>query len=167
MDERPICEKKAGIELHTEAPPMDILWFRLPRQTTDGQQKEGVEIRIGSGTMMVLLGRKDHWQCGYIVLKGTYHEIRDKGLEQFHQELKELLPDFLHDRIEQIDDWKKVAYLAVQVGRVEKWHRPGLLLIGDAAHVMSPIGGVGINYAIQDAVAAYNCLGGVPWRQAK
>lgn len=108
--------------------------------------------------MMVLLGRGDYWQCGFIVLKGAYHDIREAGLEKFHQEIKELLPAFLHDRIKQIDDWKKVAVLAVQVGRVDKWHRPGLLLIGDAAHVMSPIGGVGINYAIQDAVAAYNYL---------
>lgn len=150
--------KKAGIELKIEAPPMDVLWFRLPHQTGDDQQKDGVEIRIGSGTMMVLLGRGDYWQCGFIILKGAYHDIRTAGLEKFHQEIRELLPDFLHDRIKQIDDWKKIAVLAVQVGRVEKWHRPGLLLIGDAAHVMSPIGGVGINYAIQDAVAAYNYL---------
>ena len=124
----------------------------------DDNQKDGVEIRIGSGTMMVLLGRGDYWQCGFIVVKGAYHDIRKKGLEIFHQDLKGLLPEFLHDRIEQVDDWKKIAYLAVQVGRVKTWHRPGLLLIGDAAHVMSPIGGVGINYAIQDAIAAYNCL---------
>ncbi|NOX99873.1 MAG: FAD-dependent oxidoreductase [Verrucomicrobia bacterium] len=150
--------KKAGIELITEAPPMDVLWFRLPHRTGDDEQKDGVEIRIGSGTMMVLLGRGDYWQCGFIVLKGAYHDIRGAGLGKFHQEIKELLPVFLHDRIKEIDDWKKIAVLAVQVGRVNKWHRPGFLLIGDAAHVMSPIGGVGINYAIQDAVAAYNYL---------
>lgn len=150
--------KKAGIELKTEAPPMDVLWFRLPRQDSDDKGREGVEIRIGPGAMMILLDRGDYWQCGYIVLKGAYHEIREGGLEKFQEELKELLPAFLHDRIRDIDDWKKVAVLAVQVGRVEKWHRPGFLLIGDAAHVMSPIGGVGINYAIQDAIAAYNCL---------
>lgn len=150
--------KKASIELKTSAPPMDVMWFRLPRENSDTDHKDDIEIRIGQGSLMVLLGRQDYWQCGHVVLKGAYHEIRQAGLDKYREDLTSLLPDFLHNRIDNIDDWKKVAILAVQVGRVEKWHRPGLLLIGDAAHVMSPIGGVGINYAIQDAVAAYNCL---------
>lgn len=150
--------KKAGFELVTSAPSMDVVWFRLPREAGDPPEKSGVEIRIGKGTMMVQVSRGSDWQLGYIIVKGSFNELRQAGIEEFHRRLRELLPPFMHGRVAALDAWNKVAVLAVQVGRIPCWHKPGLLLIGDAAHVMSPIGGVGINYAIQDAIAAYNLL---------
>lgn len=144
-----------------KAPAMDVIWFRLPHEARDAELEEGVAIRISSGGhMLVLIDRGDSWQGGFVVMKRGLKELRDQGLEVFQAELKKLLPDFLRSRVEGLDDWNKKSVLAVQVGHLEKWFKPGLLLIGDAAHVMSPVGGVGINYAIQDAVAAHNLLAG-------
>jgi 2-polyprenyl-6-methoxyphenol hydroxylase-like FAD-dependent oxidoreductase len=153
--------KAAGLELVPgEAPPMDIVWFRLPREDGDAAFEAGVEIRIGGRGMAIVVDRGENWQGGLVVAKGGFHEIRQAGLEAFQQALASLLPPFLRGRVGAIDAWTKISILAVQVGRVERWWRPGLLLIGDAAHVMSPVGGVGINYAMQDAVAAANLLAG-------
>lgn len=143
-----------GMEPVASSPPMDVLWFRVPRKPTD---PEGVLARFGRGHFVVMLDRLDEWQMGYVILKGSYRKLRDAGLEALRKSLAETVPDFA-DRAEHLKDWKQVAILSVESSRLERWYIPGLLLIGDAAHVMSPIGGVGINYAIQDAVVAANVL---------
>jgi 2-polyprenyl-6-methoxyphenol hydroxylase-like FAD-dependent oxidoreductase len=138
------------------SPPMDVLWFRLPRRESDGA---GVAGRLGRGNILILLDRGEQWQVGYVIPKGTYQKLRAAGLEELRRHVAELAPE-LGDRVGHLKDWKQVALLSVESSCLKRWHRPGLLLIGDAAHVMSPVGGVGINYAIQDAVAAANLLGG-------
>jgi 2-polyprenyl-6-methoxyphenol hydroxylase-like FAD-dependent oxidoreductase len=133
---------------------MDVLWFRWPRREADG---EGILARFGRGHALVLLDRLDQWQVGFVILKGTYQHIRAEGLEALRASIAEMAPEFA-DRAEALQDWDQVAVLSVESSRCPRWYRPGLLLIGDAAHVMSPIGGVGINYAVQDAVVAANVL---------
>jgi 2-polyprenyl-6-methoxyphenol hydroxylase-like FAD-dependent oxidoreductase len=144
----------AGFEPIKTSPPMDILWFRLPRETED---PEGAVGRFGRGHIAVLLDRFDYWQAGYVIPKGTYPELRAAGIEALKRAFAELIPEYA-DRLEHLEDWKQASLLSVESSRCPKWYRPGLLLIGDAAHVMSPVGGVGINYAIQDAVVAANVL---------
>lgn len=153
------ARRLAKMKLGKTAPPMDVLWFRvsIPKDTA---LKESVDIRVGSGTMVVMVNRGDYIQCGYIIMKGSYKELRNKGIEHFQDEIKALAPE-LSSTISEISDWKQCAILSVVTGRVEQWHQAGLLLIGDAAHIMSPVGGVGINYAIQDAVASVNLLADV------
>ncbi|HEV2912573.1 MAG TPA: FAD-dependent oxidoreductase [Pyrinomonadaceae bacterium] len=136
------------------SPPMDILWFRLPRLESDG---EGAMGRFGRGHIVVMLDRLEQWQMAYVILKGSFQEIREEGLEALRRSISDLAPE-LADRVALLKDWKQVSMLSVESSRVPRWYKPGLLLIGDAAHVMSPVGGVGINYAIQDAVAAANLL---------
>ncbi|MFN2596715.1 MAG: FAD-dependent oxidoreductase [Pyrinomonadaceae bacterium] len=136
------------------SPPMDVLWFRVPRKADD---PSGVVARFGRGHAVVLLDRLGEWQCGYIILKGTYQQVRAAGLEALRKSFAEIAPEFA-DRAEHLKDWRQISMLSVESSRLRVWHRPGLLLVGDAAHVMSPFGGVGINYAIQDAVAAANAL---------
>lgn len=138
------------------SPPMDILWFRMPRKPED---PEGVLGYLGRGHGLVLLDRLTEWQAGFIIIKGSYSQIRAAGLEALRKEIAALLTAF-PDRVEHLKDWKQVSVLSVESSRVPTWYKPGLLLIGDAAHVMSPVGGVGINYAIQDAVVAANVLTG-------
>ncbi|HEV2764690.1 MAG TPA: FAD-dependent monooxygenase, partial [Pyrinomonadaceae bacterium] len=111
----------------------------------------------GRGHIVVMLDRADQWQCGYVMLKGSFGEVRAAGLDALKASIGDIAPD-LKDRLGHLTSWKQFSMLSVESSRVRKWHRPGLLLIGDAAHVMSPVGGVGINYAIQDAVAAANVL---------
>jgi 2-polyprenyl-6-methoxyphenol hydroxylase-like FAD-dependent oxidoreductase len=147
--------KLAGFKPIKTAPPMDVLWFRLPRKPEDPIESSGL---LGSGHFLIMLNRGDQWQMGYAILKGGYQQIRAAGLEKLRQAVAELLPEF-SDRMEYIKEWKQVSVLSVESSRLRHWYRPGLLLIGDAAHVMSPVGGVGINYAIQDAVVAANVLG--------
>jgi len=108
--------------------------------------------------MMVMLNRGDYWQCGYLIRKGEYDHIKQRGLEAFRADIASLVP-YLRDRVTELKDWEPIRLLTVKVDRLQKWYRPGLLIIGDAAHAMSPVGGVGINLAIQDAVAAANILG--------
>ncbi|HYY59507.1 MAG TPA: FAD-dependent oxidoreductase [Pyrinomonadaceae bacterium] len=144
----------AGFVPVKTSPPMDILWFRLPRLESDG---EGAMGRFGRGHIVVMLDRLEQWQMGYVILKGSFQEVREAGLEALRRSISDLAPE-LKDRVELLQDWKQVAMLSVESSRVPRWYKPGLLLIGDAAHVMSPVGGVGINYAIQDAVAAANLL---------
>lgn len=145
----------AGVQPVESDAPMDVLWFRLPRHEGEAHGAHG---RVGNGHLVVMLERMDEWQIAYVIRKGGYKEIHDAGLQTVWENLAELIPD-LKDRVDQLADWKQVAVLSVQSSRVTRWHKPGLLLIGDAAHVMSPVGGVGINYAIQDAVATANLLG--------
>lgn len=149
-----IVREKAGLESDEFGAPMDVLWFRVSRQTSDGEQTLG---RIVKGKMMVMLNRDDYWQCAYLIRKGDLERIKQRGIESFRTEVTAVAP-FLGDRIGELDDWKEIKLLTVLVDRLHKWYRPGLLCIGDAAHAMSPIGGVGINLAIQDAVAAANIL---------
>ena len=144
----------AGLEAVQTAAPMDVLWFRLPRLPEDG---EGLNGRIGRGRMVALLDRGEQWQIAYIIPKGWYQQVRTAGLETLRQNIVEILPEF-KERVQQLQDWHQIAFLTVETSYVRRWYRPGLLLIGDAAHVMSPVGGVGINYAIQDAVVAANVL---------
>jgi 2-polyprenyl-6-methoxyphenol hydroxylase-like FAD-dependent oxidoreductase len=144
----------AGLPVEDLGAPMDVLWFRLSRRAGDFGESMG---RIVAGHALVLLDRGDYWQCGDIIPKGEFDAIRARGLDAFRAELVDIAP-FLADRVGEIAGWDDVKLLTVQVDRVQRWHRPGLLCIGDAAHAMSPIGGVGINLAIQDAVAAANRL---------
>jgi 2-polyprenyl-6-methoxyphenol hydroxylase-like FAD-dependent oxidoreductase len=146
----------AGFEPKKTSPPMDILWFKLPREPDD---PEGAMGSVGRGHIAILLDRFDYWQAGYVIPKGAFPELRHEGIESLRRSFAELIPQFA-DRLERLDDWKEVSLLSVESSRCPRWYRPGLLLIGDAAHVMSPVGGVGINYAIQDSVVAANVLAG-------
>jgi 2-polyprenyl-6-methoxyphenol hydroxylase-like FAD-dependent oxidoreductase len=146
----------AGFEPIKTSPPMDVLWFKLPREDGD---PEGAMGRFGRGHIGGLLDRFDYWQAAYVIPKGTYPELRAAGIETLRRNFAELVPVFA-DRVEHLQDWRQVSLLSVESSRCPQWYRPGLLLIGDAAHVMSPVGGVGINYAIQDAVVAANLLAG-------
>jgi 2-polyprenyl-6-methoxyphenol hydroxylase-like FAD-dependent oxidoreductase len=146
----------AGLEPVRTAPPMDVVWFRLPRRPEDPLDTGAIYTRTGH--FVVLLERPDEWQIGYVILKGTYQHLRAGGLEELRKNLVETVP-WLQDRVAALRDWHQVSVLSVESNRLPQWHRPGLLLIGDAAHVMSPVGGVGINVAIQDAVEVANLLG--------
>ena len=144
----------AGLQSSDFGAPMDVLWMRLSRQPGDPEQLFG---RIDFGRIFVMLDRGDYWQCGLVIQKGGLEEIRGRGLEALRSDIVELNP-FLRDRVPELRDWDDIKLLTVQVNRLREWYRAGLLCIGDAAHAMSPIGGVGINLAIQDAVAAANIL---------
>ena len=150
-----IVREKAGLEVADLGAPMDVLWMRLSRRPTDPGQTLG---RVDAGRIFVMLNRQDYWQCAYVIPKGGFDQIRQGGLTAFRGEITRLAP-YLGDRVGELDDWSDIKLLTVAVDRLRVWHRPGLLCIGDAAHAMSPIGGVGINLAIQDAVAAANILG--------
>jgi len=149
-----VVRNKAGILVEDFGAPMDVLWFSLPRLETDPAETMG---RFDAGRIMIAIDRGDYWQFGYVIPKGALEAVREKGLPAFRQSIAALAP-YLGDRAAALDDWGKVKLLTVQVNRLRHWHRPGLLCIGDAAHAMSPVGGVGINLAIQDAVAASNLL---------
>jgi 2-polyprenyl-6-methoxyphenol hydroxylase-like FAD-dependent oxidoreductase len=138
------------------SPPIDVLWFRLPRQPSD---PEGLIGRFGAGHAVVMLDRLEEWQVGYIIFKGTYQQVRGAGLDALKKSFAETAPEYAQ-RTAHLKEWKQVSMLSVESSRLKTWYRAGLLLIGDAAHVMSPVAGVGINYAIQDAVAAANILVG-------
>ncbi len=146
--------KLAGLEPVGSSPPMDVLWLRMPKRPTDTLGFGG---RIGPGHLLAILERPDHYQLGYVIAKGSYRELREAGIEKLRQSIATLEPA-LADRVDTLQNWKQVSVLSVESSCLAQWYRPGLLLIGDAAHVMSPVGGVGINYAIQDAVAAANLL---------
>lgn len=146
----------AGFQPIKTSPPMDILWFRLPREEGDAQSF-GVGGRIDGGHLLVIIDRMDYWQLGYVIFKGSYQTLRDAGIVELQNAIASLAPEFAN-RTHQLQDWSQISLLSVESSRLSRWYRPGLLLIGDAAHVMSPVGGVGINYAIQDAVVAANIL---------
>ncbi len=149
-----VVREHCGLKGSNLGAPMDVLWMRLPRRPEDHKYPLG---RFDRGKILVMLDRDDYWQCGFVIPKGDIEEIRSRGLEAFRQAITEVAP-FLHDRVAELKSWDDVKLLTVAVDRLRRWHRPGLLCIGDAAHAMSPIGGVGINLAIQDAVAAANIL---------
>jgi 2-polyprenyl-6-methoxyphenol hydroxylase-like FAD-dependent oxidoreductase len=151
-----IVRDRAGLDIENLGAPMDVLWFRLSRRPNDSGQTLG---RIVNGKIMVMLNREDYYQCGFVIRKGGIEQVKHRGLESFRQEIVSLAP-FLSDRVGELKGWEDIKLLTVAVDRLRKWYRPGLLCIGDAAHAMSPIGGVGINLAIQDAVAAANILAG-------
>jgi 2-polyprenyl-6-methoxyphenol hydroxylase-like FAD-dependent oxidoreductase len=144
----------AGFQVTELGAPMDVLWLRLPRHGSDPGESLG---RIAAGRMMVTLNRGDYWQCAYIIPKGGIEATHAAGLTAFRSAIAALMPHF-GDRVEQLKSWDDVKLLTVAINRLAEWSRPGLLFIGDAAHAMSPIGGVGVNLAIQDAVAAANIL---------
>ena len=146
--------EKAGLERVDLGAPMDVLWMRLSRRPSDPEQTLG---RVGAGRFLVMLNRGDYWQCAFVIPKGGFDQIRQRGLADFRAEIARLAP-YLGDRVGELAGWPDIKLLTVAVDRLRVWHRPGLLCIGDAAHAMSPVGGVGINLAIQDAVAAANIL---------
>jgi 2-polyprenyl-6-methoxyphenol hydroxylase-like FAD-dependent oxidoreductase len=149
-----IVRERAGLKVEVLGAPIDVLWFRLSRKPSDPGQVIG---RFASGKIMVMLNREDYWQCGFVIPKGSLAALQQRGLEAFRQDLVSIA-SFLDDRVAEIRDWEHVKLLTVAVDRLRRWYREGLLCIGDAAHAMSPVGGVGINLAIQDAVAAANIL---------
>ncbi len=150
-----VVRARSGLPVEDLGAPMDVLWMRLGKRPGDPEQSLGY---VDAGRFMVLLGRGDYWQCGYVIPKGSFEALRGRGLPAFHGDLRSLVP-FLGERVEEIAGWDAVKVLTVMVDRLRTWHRAGVLCIGDAAHAMSPVGGVGINLAIQDAVAAANLLG--------
>ena len=146
----------SGLQVEEFGAPMDVLWFRLSRRACDPEATMGV---FDAGRILILIYRGDYWQCGYVIAKGAAEEVRRSGLPALRAGIAKLLR-FLADRVEELADWEQIKLLTVRVDRLRQWYRPGLLCIGDAAHAMSPVAGVGINLAIQDAVAAANIL----WR---
>jgi 2-polyprenyl-6-methoxyphenol hydroxylase-like FAD-dependent oxidoreductase len=151
-----IVRERAGLEVREFGVPIDVLWMRLRKHHDDPPQTLGY---FEHGKLLVLIDRGDYWQCGYVIPKGGFDQIKARGLPTFHDDLAEMV-DFLRDRVAELDDWSKIKLLTVRINRLRKWYREGLLCIGDAAHAMSPAGGVGINLAIQDSVAAANLLAG-------
>ena len=149
-----IVREKAGLRVTEFGAPMDVLWFRLSRSPPDPVATMG---RFDSGRIFITINRGEYWQCGYVIAKGRFEEMRREGFEAFRAEIMKLAP-YARDRVGELRTWDDVKLLTVRVDRLSEWFRPGLLCIGDAAHAMSPVGGVGINLAIQDAVAAANVL---------
>jgi 2-polyprenyl-6-methoxyphenol hydroxylase-like FAD-dependent oxidoreductase len=148
--------ERAGLEVIDLGAPIDALWFRVSRRPSDPSDTMA---RFDRGSILVMLNRGDYWQCAFVIAKGSIDAIRRRGLQAFQSTIASLLP-FAADRMHEIASWDDVKLLTVQVNRLKTWFREGLLCIGDAAHAMSPVGGVGINLAIQDAVAAANLLAG-------
>jgi 2-polyprenyl-6-methoxyphenol hydroxylase-like FAD-dependent oxidoreductase len=151
-----VVRREAQLEVLDLGAPIDALWFRLSRSTTDPAETMA---RFDRGSILVMLNRGDYWQCAFVIAKGALEGIKARGLERFRAAIGDLLP-FAKDRMGELSSWDDIKLLTVQVNRLKRWCREGLLCIGDAAHAMSPVGGVGINLAIQDAVAAANIL----WR---
>ncbi len=149
-----ITRVAAGLPLVEVGVPIDVLWFRISRHESDPEQVLG---RINYGKAMVLINRGSYFQTALLIPKNGFEEIRQEGLDAFRENIVQIAP-FLRDRVRELQDWEQVKLLSVQINRLKRWHRPGLLCIGDAAHAMSPVFGVGINLAIQDAVAAANLL---------
>jgi 2-polyprenyl-6-methoxyphenol hydroxylase-like FAD-dependent oxidoreductase len=148
----------AGMEPIKTSAPMDILWFRLPHIPGDLPEAQGRVLGgFGAGRMLAVFDRFDYWQVGYVFPKGQYQNLRTAGLESLRHSIAEVEPH-LAEHVKTLTDWHQFSLLSVESSRCPKWFKPGLLLIGDAAHVMSPVGGLGINYAVQDAVVAANLL---------
>ena len=152
----------AGFRVDSLGAPMDILWFRISRRADDTTETFG---HMEAGMMLVMLNRSDYWQCAYVIPRGGIDKVKARGLDAFRESIAVMSP-FLRSRLDEIKDWDDVKLLTVAVDRLPRWHKPGLLCIGDAAHAMSPVGGVGINLAIQDAVAAANILA-APLKQGR
>ncbi len=150
-----VVRNAAGLDVTELGAPMDVLWLRLTKRTEDPHETFGY---VRDGRIMALIDRGDYWQCAYVIPKGTLAQLQACGLGEFRRQIGEIVP-FLRDRAAELQSWNDIKLLTVRVNRLKHWSRPGLLCIGDAAHAMSPIGGVGINLAIQDAVATANILG--------
>tara|TARA_R110002020_G_scaffold134895_3_gene301263 strand:- start:6972 stop:8189 length:1218 start_codon:yes stop_codon:yes gene_type:complete len=149
-----VVREKAGLEVESFGVPSEVLWMKLSRQPGDPDEVMG---HAGPRQGLVLINRGDYWQCGYVVRKGTYTEIQAEGIAALRDRVREISP-LAPERMDEIQSFDDVSLLTVRIDRLKRWWRPGLLCIGDAAHAMSPIGGVGVNLAIQDAVAAANIL---------
>jgi 2-polyprenyl-6-methoxyphenol hydroxylase-like FAD-dependent oxidoreductase len=154
---RSTLREAAGLVVRDLGAPIDVLWLRLGKQPGDPAGSGG---RIGAGRFMATIDRGSYWQCAYVIHKGGMDAIRARGLPAFRAELATLVPQFAGRLAADLPDWDAIKLLSVTVDRLEQWWKPGLLCIGDAAHAMSPIGGVGINLAVQDAVATANILAG-------
>lgn len=149
-----VVAERAGLRLRTFGVPMDVLWFRLPRLATDPQ---GVVGRISRSNLLIMIDRGDYYQIGFVIRKGSIATLRDQGIAAFRQRLTDVVP-WLGDRVELLESFDDIRLLNVVLSRLSRWYRDGVLCIGDAAHAMSPVGGVGINLAVQDAVAAGRIL---------
>lgn len=149
-----IVRTRADLPVEEFGAPMDVLWFRLSRRPDDPEDPIG---RFDTGRIFIMLNRGEYWQCGFVIHKGSLDQLQARGLPAFRESVAQVAP-FMVDRVGEIQDWETIKLLTVQVDRLRRWYRPGLLCLGDAAHAMSPVGGVGINLAIQDAVAAANLL---------
>jgi 2-polyprenyl-6-methoxyphenol hydroxylase-like FAD-dependent oxidoreductase len=150
-----LIRERAGLKVTNLGAPMDVLWMRLSRRPDDLGEALG---HVEAGRIFITINREQYWQCAFVVPKGRFEEIKQKGLPAFRDSIARLAP-YMKDRVQELRDWSDISLLTVVVDRLDRWSRPGLLCIGDAAHAMSPIGGVGINLAIQDAVACANLLG--------
>jgi 2-polyprenyl-6-methoxyphenol hydroxylase-like FAD-dependent oxidoreductase len=148
-----VVRELSGLAVEDAGAPMDVLWMRLSKRADDPD----LMIYADQGRAFVVFDRGGYWQCGFSAAKGTAKEIQTKGIEALRAAIVALAPPF-HDRMTELRDWNDVKLLTVRVDRLRRWYRPGLVCLGDAAHAMSPVGGVGINLAIQDAVAAANLL---------
>ena len=149
-----LIRDRAQLERRDLGAPIDVLWMHVSRSPHDGEQVLGV---FGAGKFLVMLDRRDYWQCAYVIEKGGLEALQRRGLAAFRDDIRSLVP-MLGTRVGEITTWDDIKLLTVVVDRLEQWWRPGLLCIGDAAHAMSPVGGVGINLAVQDAIAAANRL---------
>jgi 2-polyprenyl-6-methoxyphenol hydroxylase-like FAD-dependent oxidoreductase len=149
-----VVRERAGLKVEDIGAPMDVLWMRLSRRESDGAEALG---RIDAGKMFVMIDRGDYWQCAYVIGKGAAEQVRAAGIEAFRAAIVSVAP-MMQDRVAELRSFDDVKLLTVKIDRLAQWHRPGLLCIGDAAHAMSPVGGVGVNLAVQDAVAAANLL---------
>jgi 2-polyprenyl-6-methoxyphenol hydroxylase-like FAD-dependent oxidoreductase len=164
-----IVRERAALQVHALGAPIDVLWMRLSKRSTDADLTLG---HFKPGQVLVTINRGDYWQCARVIPKGAFDQIQRRGLAAFREDLVEIAP-FFRDRASELQDWSDIKLLSVEVDRLHNWFRPGLLCIGDSAHAMSPVGGVGINLAIQDAVAAANVLaepllnGEVTWRHLR
>jgi 2-polyprenyl-6-methoxyphenol hydroxylase-like FAD-dependent oxidoreductase len=149
-----VTRRTGQLEVIERGVPIDVLWFRISRRGTEPENLLG---NINYGKIIVMIPRGDYFQCALLIRKGSFEEVKDRGMEPFRAAVRQIVP-YLSDRVEELQDWDQIKLLSVQINRLRQWYRPGLLCIGDAAHAMSPAGGVGINLAIQDAVATANLL---------
>ncbi|MFC5865565.1 FAD-dependent oxidoreductase [Acidicapsa dinghuensis] len=149
-----ITRRAARLEVIEHGVPIDVLWFRISRHPGDPAEVLG---NVNYGKALILINRSDYFQAGLIIPKGSFDQIKAEGIDAFRSTILQIVP-WLHDRVGELQDWDHVKILTVQINRLRRWHRPGMLCIGDAAHAMSPAGGVGINLAIQDSIAAANLL---------
>jgi 2-polyprenyl-6-methoxyphenol hydroxylase-like FAD-dependent oxidoreductase len=146
--------ERAGLTVDDLGAPMDVLWFRFSKKPGDPDETMG---RFDAGRILVMIDRGDYWQCAFVIRKGAIEETQRAGLPALRQTIVGLAPMFA-DRVDELKDWDQIKLLTVAVNRLRRWHQPGLLCIGDAAHAMSPVAGVGVNYAVQDAVALANAI---------